>query len=84
MFVFKIIGSKQITDTIIYTKYVYKVGRSKIRIEASSKELVDLILKRILVVVRDERCENHLGLKGKGFFSMYIREELVIPNFHLN
>ena len=63
---------------------MYKVGRYRIRVEANSEELVDLILIRILTVVGDERCENHLGLKGKGFFSMYIREELVIPNFHLN
>jgi len=39
---------------------------------------------RILAVVGDERCENHLGRKGKGSFSMYIREGLVIPNFGPN
>lgn len=45
---------------------------------------MDLILKRILTVVGDERCENHLGLKGKGSFSMYIKEGLVIPNHSPN
>ena len=45
---------------------------------------MDLTLKRILAVVGDKRCENHLGVKGKGFFSMYIREELVTPNHYLN
>lgn len=46
--------------------------------------VVDLIEIRILAVVGNERCENHRGRKGKGFFSMLIREELVIPNRNPN
>ncbi len=55
-----------------------------VRIEACFEEHVDLILIRILAVVGYERCENHLGRKGKGSFSMYIREGLVIPKFYPN
>ena len=48
------------------------------------EDVVDLIGIRILAVVGNERCESHRGRKGKGFFSMLIREELVIPNLNPN
>ena len=48
------------------------------------EDIMDLIKIRILAVVGNERCESHRGRKGKGFFSMLIREELVIPNQYPN
>ena len=39
-----------------------------VRAEARSKEWVDLIEMRILVVVGSEQCENHCHRKGKGSF----------------
>ena len=54
------------------------------RAEASLEGLVDLTVIRILAVVGDKRCENHRRRKGKGSFSMQIREGLVIPKFGPN
>jgi len=39
---------------------------------------------RILAVVGEKRCESHRGRKGKGSFSMEIREGLVMPNLGPN
>ena len=61
-----------------------KLDWRRARVEACLEGYVDLVLMRILAVVGDERCENHLGRKGKGSFSMYIREGLVIPKFDPN
>lgn len=80
----KIIGSKVITDTEIHLYDRCKLDKCSMRVEAMLGGIVDLIEIRILAVVGNERCESHRGRKGKGFFSMLIREELVIPNRNPN
>ena len=71
-------------DTFIEQHGCFKVDWCCLRAEACPQGYVDLKEIRILAVVGDERCENHLGRKGKGSFSLYIREGLVMPNFYPN
>jgi len=54
------------------------------RVEGILEGILDLIVTRILAVVGNKWCASHHRRKGKGSFSMYIREGLVIPNFYPN
>ena len=69
---------------MVHRKVLCKLDWRCVGVEACLEGCVDPIPMRILAVVGDERCENHLGRKGKGSFSMYIREGLVIPKFGPN
>ena len=66
----KIIGSKEIADTVVLIYDISKVDRCTEWVEASLRGGVDRLVIRILTVVGHERRESRLPLKGKGSSSM--------------
>ena len=56
------------------------VGRPPVRADASLREGVDLVGKKILVRVRSKQRENRCHRRGKGSLTMKISQGLVNPN----
>lgn len=70
-------GAKYNTDTLAALSMRVRVSRRTFCVEASSKEVVERKVMRILVVVGCDFPENGKRRKSKVFLAIFVSQELV-------